>query len=48
VVLEQYVLQPDQHELFNMPVLHPKRREEAVFLILNPIILCQLLDCSLY
>jgi hypothetical protein len=36
VVLEQYVLQPDRHELFNMPVLCPKRREEAVFLILNP------------
>jgi hypothetical protein len=36
VVLEQYVLQPDRHELFNMPVLPPKRREEAVFLILNP------------
>ncbi|KAJ7924239.1 hypothetical protein B0H13DRAFT_2230060 [Mycena leptocephala] len=29
VVLEQYVLQPDRHELFNMPVLCPKRREEA-------------------
>ncbi|KAJ7792328.1 hypothetical protein B0H13DRAFT_1935744 [Mycena leptocephala] len=36
VVLEQYVLHPDRHELFNMPVLCPKRREEAVFLILNP------------
>ncbi|KAJ7333330.1 hypothetical protein DFH08DRAFT_785684 [Mycena albidolilacea] len=36
VILEQYELQPKRHALFNMPVLAPRRREEAVFLLLNP------------
>jgi hypothetical protein len=36
VILEQYTIQPERHEVFNMPVLVPKRREEAVFLLLNP------------
>ncbi|KAJ7191355.1 hypothetical protein GGX14DRAFT_407292 [Mycena pura] len=36
VILEQYTLQPERHEVFDMPVLAPKRREEAVFLLLNP------------
>jgi hypothetical protein len=36
VILEQYTIQPERHELFNMPVLVPKRREEAVFLLLKP------------
>jgi hypothetical protein len=35
LILEQYMIQPERHEVFNMPVLAPKRREEAVFL-LNP------------
>ncbi|KAJ7223043.1 hypothetical protein GGX14DRAFT_626835 [Mycena pura] len=29
VILEQYTVQPERHALFNMPVLTPKRREEA-------------------
>ncbi|KAJ7302188.1 hypothetical protein DFH08DRAFT_826814 [Mycena albidolilacea] len=36
VILEQYTIQPERHEVFNMPVLVPKRHEEAVFLLLNP------------
>jgi hypothetical protein len=36
VILEQYELQPERHALFNMPVLAPRRREEAVFLLLKP------------
>ncbi|KAJ7917332.1 hypothetical protein B0H13DRAFT_2443031 [Mycena leptocephala] len=36
VILEQFAIQPERHELFNMPFLRPKRREEAVFLILKP------------
>jgi hypothetical protein len=36
LILEQYMIQPERHEVFNMPVLAPKRREEAVFLLLNP------------
>jgi hypothetical protein len=36
VILEQYLVQPERHEIFNMPFMAPRRREEAVFLILNP------------
>ncbi|KAJ7904831.1 hypothetical protein B0H13DRAFT_2510580 [Mycena leptocephala] len=38
VILEQFAIQPERHELFNMPFLRPKRREEAVFLILKPTV----------
>ncbi|KAJ7165453.1 hypothetical protein C8R43DRAFT_878421 [Mycena crocata] len=36
VILEQYVVQPGRHNIFNMPFLSPRRREETVFLILKP------------
>jgi hypothetical protein len=36
VILEQVTIQPERHALFNMPVLAPRRREEAVFLLMNP------------
>ncbi|KAJ7483056.1 hypothetical protein B0H11DRAFT_2279874 [Mycena galericulata] len=35
IVLEQYVVQPGRHTTFNMPFLSPRRREEAVYLILK-------------
>jgi hypothetical protein len=38
VILEQFTIQPERYELFNMPFLRPKRREEAVFLILKPTV----------
>ncbi|KAJ7196272.1 hypothetical protein GGX14DRAFT_403477 [Mycena pura] len=36
IILQQYVVQPGRHTTFNMPFLSPRRREEAVYLILNP------------
>jgi hypothetical protein len=38
VILEQFAIQPERHELFSMPFLCPKRREEPVFLILKPTV----------
>ncbi|KAJ7501897.1 hypothetical protein B0H11DRAFT_2155297 [Mycena galericulata] len=35
VVLEQYIVQPERHLIFNMPFLIPRRREETVFLVLK-------------
>ncbi|KAJ7723007.1 hypothetical protein DFH07DRAFT_783692 [Mycena maculata] len=35
VVRQQYVVQPGRHTTFNMPFLSPRRREEAVYLILK-------------
>jgi hypothetical protein len=36
VILEQFAIQPERHALFNMPALAPRRREEVVFLLMNP------------
>ncbi|KAJ7788603.1 hypothetical protein B0H14DRAFT_3504002 [Mycena olivaceomarginata] len=36
VILEQFTIQPERHVLFNMLVLAPRLREEAVFLLMNP------------
>jgi hypothetical protein len=46
VILEQYTIQPKRHEVFNMPVLAPKRCEEAVILLLNPKVNRVLLFCG--
>ncbi|KAF8144720.1 hypothetical protein K438DRAFT_1910920 [Mycena galopus ATCC 62051] len=36
VIIEQFLVQPTRHDIFNMPFLTPRRREESVFLVLKP------------
>jgi hypothetical protein len=36
VILEQFVMQNQRHEVYNLTFTKPRRREEAVFFILKP------------